>query len=317
MIELVAPVEAARPLVGHLAAVSPIPLGLAIGFQFLKLGALSGAWQRMLQSALPGTRVRWRDAMTPYMAGAGVSAIVPAKAGVATRVVLAKRLIPAASYETLAGTMVAESLLGLAPMAALFGIAAVTGNLPGVPGGAAIGLPAPVAGTAGWVVAAVAILGAVAAVAIPRLRARIVASLLRVRQGLAILGHRRNLAQALAGQFAAWTFRLASIACFLAAFGLHPTAHLVLLVVMVQILAGLVPVAPNGAGAQEGLLVIALAGVASAGTALAFGVGMQAALLIADVLAGAAALGLHRLMGGGGGWLLRTPEPEPAAATAA
>ncbi len=86
---------------------------------------------------------------------------------------------------------------------------------------------------------------------------------------------------------------------------------------MVQILAGLVPVAPNGAGAQEGLLVVALAGVASAGSVLAFGVGMQAALLIADVLAGAAALGLHRLTGGGGGWLVRTPEPELSAAAVA
>jgi uncharacterized membrane protein YbhN (UPF0104 family) len=310
MIELVAPLEAARPLVGHLAAVSPIPLALAIGFQFLKLGALSGAWQRVLQSALPGTRVRLRDAVTPYMAGTGVSAIIPAKAGVATRVVLAKRLIPAASYETLAGTMVAESLLGLVPMAALFGIAAATGILPGATGGASLGVPAPIAGTAGWVVAFAAILGAIAAAAIPRLRARIAASLLRVREGLAILGHGRNLVQALAGQFAAWTFRLASIACFLAAFGLHPTAHLVLLVVMVQILAGLVPVAPNGAGAQEGLLVVALAGVASAGSVLAFGVGMQATLLIADVLVGAAALGLHRLTGGGGGWLLRRPQAE-------
>ncbi len=69
--------------------------------------------------------------------------------------------------------------------------------------------------------------------------------------------------------------------------------------------------------AQEGLLVVALAGVASAGSVLAFGVGMQAALLIADVLAGAAALGLHRLMGGGGGWLLRRPRAELPAVVAA
>ena len=307
MIEVVAPLEAARPLVDHLAAVSPIPLALAIGFQFLKLGALSGAWLRVLQSALPGTRVRLRDAVTPYMAGTGVSAIVPAKAGVATRVVLARRLIPAASYETLAGTMVAESLLGLVPMVALFGVAAATGTLPGALAGTGLGLPAAMTGSAAWIVAMVAVVGVAAAGVIPRLRARIATSIVRVRQGLAILGHGRNLAEALAGQFAAWTFRLASIACFLAAFGLRPSAHLVLLVVMVQILAGLVPVAPNGAGAQEGLLVIALAGVASAGSALAFGVGMQAAVLVADVLAGVAAVGLHRAMGGG--WL-----PRPAAA---
>jgi uncharacterized membrane protein YbhN (UPF0104 family) len=230
--------------------------------------------------------------------------------------VLARRLIPAASYETLAGTMVAESLLGLVPMAVLFGVAAATGMLPGATGGAGLSLPIPMAGSLGLAVAAAAVIGAGVALAIPRLRARLVASIARVRQGLAIMGNRRHLAQALAGQFAAWTFRLASIAFFLMAFGLHPTPHLVLLVVMVQILAGLVPVAPNGAGAQEGLLVVALAGVATAGTALAFGVGMQAALLVADILAGAAALGLHRLMGGGGLSLRRSGNEVPAVAAA-
>ena len=65
-----------------------------------------------------------------------------------------------------------------------------------------------------------------------------------------------------------------------------------MLVVLAQILASLVPITPNGAGAQQGLIVVVLAGAASTGAALSFGVGMQAAVVVADVLAGLAALAL-------------------------
>lgn len=122
------------------------------------------------------------------------------------------------------------------------------------------------------------------------MRRRAAEALARLRQGMRILGEGRDLRAALLGQCAAWALRLASIACFLAAFGLTPTPGLVMLVVLAQVLASLVPVTPNGAGAQQGLIVVVLAGAASTGTALAFGIGMQAAVLVADVLAGLAAL---------------------------
>jgi len=109
MVELFGPLEATRPLVGHLAAVSPVPLALGTGLQLLKLATLGGVWLQILRAALPGSTIRTRDAMRPYLAGTGLNAVLPAKVGLATRVVLARRLIPDATYETLAGTMVAES----------------------------------------------------------------------------------------------------------------------------------------------------------------------------------------------------------------
>ena len=298
MVEVLSPLEAARPLIGHLAAVSPVPLALGIGFQFLKLGALGGVWLRILRAALPGSTIRGRDALTPYLAGTGVNAVMPAKAGHATRLVLARRFIPEATYETLAGTMVAESVLGIFPMLLLLGIALATGILPGALGGASVGLPSWMALPGPWILGGVAVaaLGLVSVLALSRVRRRVTEGFVRVRQGLAILGRGPHLRPALLGQLAAWLLRLASIACFLAAFGLTPTPTLVVLVVIAQILATLVPIGPSGVGAQQGLIVVVLAGVASTGTALAFGVGMQAAILVADVLAGLAALALC------GGW---------------
>lgn len=298
MVEVLSPVDAAGPLIGHLTAVSPLPLALGVAFQLLKLAALGGVWLRILRAALPGVEIRSRDALTPYLAGTGVNAVLPAKAGLATRVILARRLIPEATYETLAGTMVAESLLGLVPMLLLLGVAGATGILPGALGGASLALPTWLAVPGAWVAggAAATALCLVTGLALPGVRRRLAEALARMRQGLAIIGGGRHLRPALLGQLAAWVFRLASIACFLAAFGLTPTPSLVVLVVIAQVLATLIPITPSGVGAQQGLLVVVLAGVASTGTALAFGVGMQAAVLVADVLAGVVALGLT------GGW---------------
>ena len=235
-----------------------------------------------------------RDALTPYLAGTAANAVLPAKAGLATRVVLARRLIPEATYEALAGTMVAESLLGLPPMLLLFAVAGATGLLPGAMGGTALAVPAWLVTPGGWMagVAAAGALALIAVLALPRVRRRATEALARLRQGMRILGEGRDLRAALLGQFAAWALRLASIACFLAAFGLTPTPSLVVLVVLAQVLASLVPITPSGAGAQQGLIVVVLAGAASTGTALAFGFGMQAAVIVADVLAGLAALAL-------------------------
>lgn len=314
MVEVLSPLEAAGPLAGHLAAVSPLPLTLGIAFQLLKLGALGAVWLRIVRAALPGVAIRARHAMVPYMAGTGANAVLPAKAGLATRVILARRLIPEASYETLAGTLVAESLLGVPPVLVVLALAAATGILPGALGGTAIAAPAWLTAPGLWIAGgAAAALALLAILAAPGLRRRAAESWSRGRRGLGIVTAGPALGRALIGQAAAWCCRLASIACFLAAFGLAPTPRLVILVVVAQLLATLLPIGPSGVGAQQGLIVVVLAGVASTGTALAFGVGMQAAVIVADVLAGVGALALT------GGWSVigrRLGAVDPATASA-
>ena len=90
----------------------------------------------------------------------------------------------------------------------------------------------------------------------------------------------------------AWTFRFAAVYCFLLAFHLSGSLWVVLLVVAAQNLAGLLPLAPGSAGTQQAALALALAGTVSAGAVVGFGVGMQLATSLADVVIGVVAVAL-------------------------
>ena len=63
-----------------------------------------------------------------------------------------------------------------------------------------------------------------------------------------------------------------------------------LVVVAAQNVAGSVPLLPGNAGTQQAEIGVALAGSASVAGVLGFGVGMQAATAITDLMLGAAAL---------------------------
>ena len=66
----------------------------------------------------------------------------------------------------------------------------------------------------------------------------------------------------------------------------------VLLVIAAQNLAALLPLAPGNAGTQQAALAFALAGTVSAAAVVGFGVGMQAATALTDVVIGVVAVAL-------------------------
>ena len=65
-----------------------------------------------------------------------------------------------------------------------------------------------------------------------------------------------------------------------------------LLVVAAQNLAGLLPLAPGSAGTQQAVLAVALAGTVGMSVVVGFGVGMQAATALSDVVFGIVAVAL-------------------------
>jgi uncharacterized protein (TIRG00374 family) len=92
-------------------------------------------------------------------------------------------------------------------------------------------------------------------------------------------------------QLASWVLRIASMYYFLRAFGVHATIHNALLAQVVESLATLFPATPGGAGTKQGLIVFLFAGEAvSKSLLLAFSVGMNIALVVFNLLLGAAAL---------------------------
>jgi len=90
----------------------------------------------------------------------------------------------------------------------------------------------------------------------------------------------------------AWTLRLVCVYAFLLAFHVPAAPWTVLVVVAAQNVAASVPLLPGNAGTQQAAIGVALAGSASVAEVLGFGVGMQAATAITDLVLGAAALGL-------------------------
>ena len=94
----------------HLAEVKWEALGLALACQFVKLGFRSYAWRSILEAAYPAQRLKVRSVFGAYIAGVGVNAIVPARAGDVVKMYLVKQRLRDASYATLAPTLVVETL---------------------------------------------------------------------------------------------------------------------------------------------------------------------------------------------------------------
>ena len=94
----------------HLADVKWEALGLALACQVVKLGFRSYAWRSILLAAYPAQRLKHRTVFGAYVAGVGVNAVVPARAGDVVKMYLVKQRLQDASYATLAPTLVVETL---------------------------------------------------------------------------------------------------------------------------------------------------------------------------------------------------------------
>jgi uncharacterized protein (TIRG00374 family) len=94
-------------------------------------------------------------------------------------------------------------------------------------------------------------------------------------------------------QAISWVFRIASLFFFLRAFRVDATVHNALLVQVVDSLATLFPATPGGAGTKQGLIVYLFRRSAISRTLLlAFSVGMNIAITIANLVLGVIAIGL-------------------------
>lgn len=87
-------------------------------------------------------------------------------------------------------------------------------------------------------------------------------------------------------QLVDWALRVGTAAAMLAAFGIPPGLRYAVLAVVIDSVSTALPVTPGGIGAQQGLLVFALAGVATSGQVLAYSVGAQAVIMAFNVLLG-------------------------------
>lgn len=275
-------------LLRSLGGVSPVALALALAFHLAKLGTRARAWHNIVRAAYPADRLGFRDTLAAFVAGVGVDAVVPARAGELVRLGLLRARLASSTFPGLVSTLLAESAFDAVLTVVVMAIAIGLGLGAGLPGSAAIiglvgrhGLIAALAGSgvglaAGW-------LGF-------RLRARVRAFLLEARRGLAVFAQPTKYVRTVASwQALGWALRVASVYCFLVAFHVPASLGAALLVVAVQLVVAAVPVTPGGAGPQQAILVLALSATAAV-TVLGFGIGMQAATMMSDVVLGGGSL---------------------------
>lgn len=278
-----------------LAAVSWAPLlgGVLLHGAFLTFQ--SRAWFNVLRAAYPAERFRWRNLWAAYLVGMGINSVVPARPGALAKVFLARQSVPNSSYPAIASSVLVEALF-MAVTSTLVLIYATTQgvfpDLPELPSIAVLDLEF-LARHPDFVLFALTALVVLALALIGFLSVRVKAFWARIRQGLTILGDRRRYArEVVLLQTLGWLARFAGFWLLLEAFHIEASVRNVLLVIAVQGVSGLVPFTPGGAGAQQALLAVVFAGLASQSAIAAYSVGQQLSIVAFNVGVGLLALAL-------------------------
>jgi uncharacterized membrane protein YbhN (UPF0104 family) len=277
----------------HLAAVHWDYLAVALGFHVSRTVVRTFAWRNIIRAAFPGARVQRRTVIGAYLAGVGVNAIAPARAGDGVKLYIARHGIPGSNYATLTSTLAVETLFDLGVATLLFLWALQLGVLPSLDV-----LPRLPNVDWTWILRHPRlgfvfgfVLGLLAIIGLTWLARHIRELKRRLARGFAILGDReRYVREVVSWQALSWAFRFLSVWWFLKAFNVPATVENALLVLVVQSLATLLPFSPGGAGTQQGLAAYILRGKASTTALLSFSVGMNIATTATNVLLGFGAI---------------------------
>jgi uncharacterized membrane protein YbhN (UPF0104 family) len=285
--------RAAETFFEHLADIEWTAMVVALLLWAAMLVARGHGWANALRVAYPEERIHERLIQASFLAGAGINAILPARAGDAAKIFLAKQSVPRSSYPAIASSFVVLTPFDTALGLIVLGYAITQGLLPDAPR-----LPElPAFEIAFWaehpqfLMFTLTALGIGAIVLFAVLARRAERFWQKVKQGVAILRTpRRYLREVVAWQMVGWLCRFGSFWFFLEAFGIGGSLQNVGLVMAVQAISTTLPFTPGGVGAQQALLVATLEGPSRVAV-LSFSVGQQIA-----VAALAAVLGFLSLL---------------------
>ena len=280
----------------QLTAVDPLPVCFALLAQLAKLTCTSMAWRNVLAAAYPDQTVRRRSIIGAYLAGVGVNALVPLRAGDAVRVVLAHRAIRESTYTTVVSSGLVLSIFDIAAASSVLAWAALTQDaLPGL--GELPKLPSfdfswlldhPLA--ADLVVSALVVAAIVVGIWI---HGHVVDFWERVKQAFSVVRrpalYLRTVAFWQAGD---WLFRLVAIWFLLDAFDIPQTIENVLLVQVSASIATLLPLTPAGIGTEQAFLLYVFRGAVPSSQLLAFSVGLKFMTIGTNVVAGFTAIAI-------------------------
>jgi uncharacterized membrane protein YbhN (UPF0104 family) len=279
----------------QLGSVDFLPLALAIGAHLLKMACTSRAWRNVLAAAYPESHVPWVPIYGAYLAGVGINAIIPARAGDAVRIVLAHRAIPGSTYTTVVSSTLVLSFFDMFAASLFLAWALSTNSLPGIDVIARFE-----SFDFAWILARplllqLVIAGALVAIGILAfwIAGHVANFRGRVAQAFSVMSPpTRYLRRVAAWQAADWGLRFVTIWFMLDAFNIPQTLENASLVQVSSSVATLFPVTPGGVGTEQAFLLYVLSGVASASVLLAFSVGAKLTLTFTNVVAGFTAIAL-------------------------
>jgi uncharacterized membrane protein YbhN (UPF0104 family) len=277
----------------QLGSVSFGPLALAICCHLLKMACTSRAWRNVLAAAYPEERVPWISIYGAYLAGVGINAIIPARAGDAVRIVLAHRAIRNSTYTTVVSSTLVLSLFDMLAASFFLAWAIGIGGLPGIDV-----LSHLRSFDFAWILAhpllldlAVAGIVVVIGVVCIWVAGHVANFRERVAQAFRVMSPpSRYLRKVAVWQAADWSLRLLTIWFLLAAFHIPQTLRNAGLVQVSQSVSTLFPITPAGVGTEQAFLLYVLSGVASAAVLLAFSVGAKLTITVTNVVAGFTAI---------------------------
>jgi len=276
-----------------LSDIAILPLLAAIGCHLLKLACTSRAWRNVLAAAYPGSRVPWLSIYGAYLAGVGINAIIPARAGDAVRIVLAHRAIPGSTYTTVVSSTLVLSFFDMFAASLFLAWAVSADALPG------LHVLARLEGfDFAWMFSRpllfdLAVAGILVAIGIVAfwIAGHVANFRERVAQAFRVMSPpTRYLRRVASWQAADWVLRLVTIWFLLDAFNIPQTLENAGLVQVSTSVATLFPITPAGVGTEQAFLLYALSGVASASVLLAFSVGAKLTITVTNVVAGFTAI---------------------------
>jgi uncharacterized membrane protein YbhN (UPF0104 family) len=277
----------------QLGSVSFGPLALAICCHLLKMACTSRAWRNVLAAAYPEERVPWISIYGAYLAGVGINAIIPARAGDAVRIVLAHRAIRNSTYTTVVSSTLVLSLFDMFAASFFLAWAIGIGGLPGIDV-----LSHLRSFDFAWILARpllldLALAGVVVVIGVVCIwvAGHVANFRERVAQAFRVMSPpSRYVRKVAVWQAADWALRLMTIWFLLAAFHIPQTLRNAGLVQVSQSVSTLFPITPAGVGTEQAFLLYALSGVASAAVLLAFSVGAKLTITVTNVVAGFTAI---------------------------
>jgi uncharacterized membrane protein YbhN (UPF0104 family) len=284
--------NAATAFFQHLSDIRWTPFAIALVFLLAMQLCRAWAWRNVLHAAYPQAHLSFLKLAAACLAGAGINAIVPARAGDVTKVFLVKRQIPHSSYPAVTSSFLVQTVFDTTVGVLVLLFAVSQGLLPEPPQ-----LPdLPAFEISFWanhpktLLIVIGLLMLAIAIGVYYLAHHVRRFWDRVKQGLAILAQpRRYLREVAAWQGLGWLCRFAAFWFFLEAFNIGGSVANVMLVMSVQAIATIVPFTPGGAGAQQALLVATLTGPSRAAV-LSFSVGTQIAMAAWSVALGFGAI---------------------------